>query len=753
MVSRSTNLSPLVYPGLATATIPEIVFDPVASVSVSALLRIIRRNLWWIALVTVVVIAGAGVVLHLVPSRFQAEAVLQISKQLPPIPSDQPTLQESNVDDLAVNSEIEAVLSVPVVNDVINQLQLDRDPEFNPILAATMPPDLWPPLATVWEFTRDLQARIRSYISPQPKSSSDIEHRLVEQEVRHAVTVYVKGRSRIIVVRVVSKDSEKAAAIANAIASSFLQNRLNTKLAYSRQITDWLNGRLAELRSNVNQSEQDVQRLRTGLGEYAGLTTSLLSEQLSQLNHQLIDAQAEQSIAQAKFEQIQRLGQSNEAIGAADSVLGSPLIRSLREQRTQLVTQRSEEMSRLGPRNPDVISVNAQVAQVDREIAAEISRISGNAADQLKVLNSRVAALAQAKHDLEKRIDVQNVGLVDVQQVQRDAETDRKTYEAFAIYHDKMAGLNAIGQPEAELLSQATSPISPIYPRKLLTLTTAALSALFLSTIFALLRESLDQRFRSAQDVSATLGLPTLALVPRLSGRLRPETYVSQAPRSSIAEAIRYLYAELDLGRSAETPLKVLISSSLQGEGKTTTSTMLAREAATNGRKTLLINLDIRHAATPDASRIDAKGQLQTLPRIEQLFEPSFNIEAGTGLTRLSFRTALQEPFKLLYTQQFWRKLSEITSTYELVVIDSPPILSVPDAKIIAAFADKTVFLIKWGSTKRHTASEGLRHFRTIDAEICGVALTQVDPKKYAQYEDDYVRGYLRSRSTYYTPS
>jgi len=745
-MSQSTNLTPRAY-GRTAAAIPEVSFDPVASVSLAALLRIIRRHLWQIGLVTCGALICAVIALHYIPPRFKAEAVLQVSPPQSPIPSDSPSEQRTTIDDLTVNSEIDAILAMPVLDAVINQLHLDRDPEFNPILAATMPSKLWPPIAASIAFVRDIETRIRSLLSPNSESPSDIEHRLVEQKLRKALSVSVKARSRNIIVEATSESPEKSAAIANAMAKDFLQDRLKIKLAHMDEITAWLNNRLGQLRGKMTQSEENVQNLRTSLGQYQGMTTTLLSEQLSQIARQLIDAQAEQSVAQAKYEQIQRLGKSDEEIGAADSVLASPLIRSLREQKTQLVAQRGEELSRLGPKNPDVISVNSQIAQVDHAITAEIGRISKNAADQLKVLNSRVAALTQSKHDLEKRIDVQNAGLVNVEQLQRDADTDRETYAAFAIYHDKIAGLNSILQPEAELLSGATTPISPFYPRQMLTLAGVGLSTLFLSIIFVLLRERLDQRFHSSQDVDAVLGLPTLALVPRIPGGLTSGSLPSLASRSSIAEAVRYLYAELDHGLQVKLPLKVLISSSLQGEGKSTTSGMLAREAATNGRKTLLINLDIRRTPPRESSSGTATGQVQTLQHVEQLFKPSFDVESGTGLTRLSFQTALHEPFKLLYTQHFWRELSEITASYEVVVIDSPPILSVPDAKIIAAFADKTIFLVKWGSTKRHMASEGLRHFQTIDAEICGVVLTHVDAKRYASYGGDYVatRGLYRA--------
>jgi len=739
-MARFTNLSPVTYSGARQVgpVFPEITLESGESLSIATLLRVIRRNLWWILLVTLAAVAVAAVVLHFIPPRFEADTVLEISQRQPPIPSDTtPERQDNSIDDLMVNSQVDAIVATPVLDAVISQLKLDQDPEFNPILAARMPSQLWAPIAAVLDFARGIEARIRSYVSPSQGQPGDLEHRLVEDKLRGALAVSVKGKSRNIVLTATSESPEKSAAIANAVAAAFLENRLNVQSGHMTQITGWLDNRLTQLREKMMQSEQTLEKLRTNLGQYKGMTTTLLSEQLSQITRQLIDAQAEQSATQAKYQQIQRLGKQGAEIGAADNVLASPMIRSLREQKTQLTAQRSEELTRLGPRNPDVISVNSQIAQIDHAIDAEVDRISKNASDQMKVLNSRVSALDQAKHDLEKRIDVQNEGLVSVEQLQKNAETDRKTYEAFAVYRDKLAGLTAVLPPAAELLSTATAPVNPSYPRQMLILVGVALVTFLLAATLSLLREHLDDRFRNSQDVEMVLGLPTLALIPRISETQRFARRLSRAGQSSVAEAVRYLYAEVNDEPSVETSLRVLISSSLQGEGKSTISARLAREAASNGRKTLLLDLDIRRGALRHSASRSSATQLQRLPATDDLFEPIFDTESDTGLTRLSFRTGLVEPFKLLYMQQFWRRLSEITASYDLIIIDSPPILAVPDAKLIAAFADKTIFLVKWGSTKHSTASEGLRHFRTIDAKISGVVLTDVDLKKYAKYDSD----------------
>jgi polysaccharide biosynthesis transport protein len=729
-MKSSSELSTHPY-GRTSATHPmpsDVVFDPVTSVSLSSLLRILRHSLWWIVLVTAAATVAAGMVLHSIAPHYQAQAVLQISQPTPPLLSDTPTVEKppSDVDDLTVNSELDAILSQPVLDKVIAQLRLDQDPEFNPSLATD-------DTAGVWGAIESWKQSVLAYLRPNPQVISKDDTRRVEEQLRLAASVFVKNRSRVVVIQVTSLRPEKAAAIANAIASAFLQNRLDAKLAYTKQLTSWLDGRLGELRSKVTQSEQELDMLRTSVGQYEGQTTTpLLSEQLSQIARQLIDAQAEQSQAQAKVDQLGRLAHSDVGVRAADAVLASSLIANLQEQKAQLDTQRQEEESRLGPLHPDIKSVNSQIDQIDSEIASETARITQNATDQLKEVSSRVATLRKSKNGIEKNIDSQGTTLVRLHEVQAQADSDRKAYESFAIYRDKLAGLNEVEQPEAELLSTAMPPISPAYPRDLLTLASVGFITLLLGVIYALVRPSLDNRLRTAQDVAVVLGLPTLAAIQRISR--------SRAREASVAEGIRYLYTELEKPHLSGTPLKILFSSSLPREGKTTIATMLAREAATDGRSTLLIDLDIRRQLL---ARLPSSGRSLSRPHITgaspATFEPSFEVEPATGLTCLSFRTELQQPFKLLYTQQFWKEIAEIMARFDLVIIDSPPILSVPDAKIIAGYVDKTVFLIKWGSTKRSTAIEGVRHFRAIGAEICGAVLTQVVSKKQASYHGDYI--------------
>jgi succinoglycan biosynthesis transport protein ExoP len=305
----------------------DIVVDPLRSVSFSALIGILVRSLWWIVLVVIAALVIAGAALHSIEPRYKAQAVLQISERQPPLPSDSPTMQQSPpIDDLTVNSEVDAIFSTPVLRRVVKQLRLDQDPEFNPALG-TSDPSTW------WQGVLSWIGDLRNYLRPNPQSIEQGDTRLVEDRLASATTVAAKNRSRIILIEVTSYRPDKAAIIANAIADAFFQNRLDARVAYTRQLTGWLDGRLAELRDKVTESEAALSNLRTSVGQYAGETAMpVLTEQLSQIARQLTDAKAEQGRMLAKVDQLGRLRRSDFGTRASDDVLASPLIASLQQQ-------------------------------------------------------------------------------------------------------------------------------------------------------------------------------------------------------------------------------------------------------------------------------------------------------------------------------------------------------------------------------------------------------------------------------------
>jgi Mrp family chromosome partitioning ATPase len=240
--------------------------------------------------------------------------------------------------------------------------------------------------------------------------------------------------------------------------------------------------------------------------------------------------------------------------------------------------------------------------------------------------------------------------------------------------------------------------------------------------VAAVLWASFAQDLRSAEQAWALLGLRTLALVPKVRLPSPIDRAVVDMPGSAISESIRYLYTSIQ-GLLEKHPgcFRVLVSSAVPDEGKSTTARMLAREAALAGAKTLLLNLDLRR-------------RRGTREQSEAPFGIQVDVEEDTGLHVLEVHSRSRRSFAFLHQQGFWDQVEELSCQYELMVIDSPPVLSVSDASTIARFTDSTIFIVRWAKTPIPAVVEALRQLRAINTKILGVVLTQVNARKHAMY-------------------
>ena len=701
--------------------------EPTATISVASLLALLRRHHLLIVLSSIAATLATAAILAALPPRYEAEAVLNVLDQYPPAPATEVVSRlETRPDELTVGSQIDAVLSLPVLDAVVDRLSLASDPEFNPRL----PPADVGGVARAVRAAKGWSRELMSGIGLWRDSGSD-DRRLASERLQRALQVTRKGKSRVISVKAISSDPKKAADIANAVAAAAIANRLEAKQAQRRRETEWLHNRLDELRKRVVESEREVERLRSSIGRFEGETASIAAEQLSQITRQLSEVRAERDDAEAKYSRLQALRSGQESLDSVEDVLASPLIQRLREQETTFLAEQGRMLSRFGDRYPDVVAVNAQIENVRKKIRAEIDKIAQRAFDRLNLVNARLEALAREKNNLEARIDAQNAGLIKLREVQQDVDTNRATYEAFAIYHARMAGFSEIEPGEMELLSPAAVPTASSSLPPLIILGATAFGSFWLAFLGVCFREGVDRGLRSAQQVGVFLGLPTLALIPQARRTRAPQDLVLTAPECTTVEAIRYLYAAVDRVRMRR-PTKLLFCSALPGDGKTVTAVMLAREAAHLGEKTLFIDLDLRKdGKIGDRGETVAAWDLSDRARTRCKLRLTQDRRANVSVLSPYCSSA---PFRLLYSPTLWRAIDHIAADYELVVIDSPPILSVPDAKVIATFADWTVFVARWGATKREVAAEGVTQLRGAGANMLGAVLTQVRPGKYTKY-------------------
>lgn len=688
-------------------------------IGLGTFVAVLRQNLFWIAAATLGALILAVAILQLVPLRYQAQASLVVSVAHPARPVDGTVVLThlAEVSKELIASVRDEITAPPIVRKVVADLNLQADPEFNPHLAGgTRFPATW--TAAFDEAVDVLSRLLPTFAQPQISDRVGLE---VMENVRRAIGTSAKVASHTITVSATTMNPEKSAAIANALVSAYLQHRLETQQVHSRRLEQWLGDRLAELRQQVRVQEDEVERVRARIGHYQGETSTIFSEQLSQLSRQLLETKDQLANAEAKRSQLRQLA-DGAPLSSVDDVLNSELIQKLRQQEAHLLVQRAGALSQLGPRHPSLVSIHQEVAQAREKIATEIARIDQKISDQIRILRDKANTLETEQRSLQTRIEAQNAALVQLRQLQNDANSSRDTYTAMSTYRARVAGAPTVEQTSVSVISNATPPLKAAWPNQAAILALTGVGAFFLSAVAVFLRATFAQDLRSAEQAWALLGLPTLALIPQVRLPKPIDRAVVGQPRSALSESIRYLYTSIQ-GRSAQHDgcFRVLVSSAVPDEGKTTTARMLAREAALVGASTLLVNLDLRRRTSRKADQEDPFGI-----RVET--------EADTGLHVLDVHSRDSRSFAFLHQAEFWEYLEKLGAHYKFMIIDSPPVLTVSDGATIARFAHSTIFVVRWGRTRIAAVTEALRQLRSANAVIQGIVLTQVDVRKHAMY-------------------
>ena len=287
--------------------------------------------------------------------------------------------------------------------------------------------------------------------------------------------------------------------------------------------------------------EQAVETYRAQAGLVQGKDSAISTEQMSELNVQLITARTQRAELESKLRQVQGLSEKN--LDTASDVLQSPLIQKLREQESELIQKQAELSNHLGPKHPDMIKIQAELNDVKQNIQVEVNRIVSGLRNDVEVARSREAALAGGLQGLENHQGQQGAAEVKLHALEREADANRTLFETFLNRFKQTSSQEDLQSADARLISAAAVPAEPVFPKPKVMIPAGLLAGLVLGMMLALLMETLDRGFRSMEQVEHYTGLSPLGLVPELPAiaqqQARPADYVVQHPTSAYAEAIR----------------------------------------------------------------------------------------------------------------------------------------------------------------------------------------------------------------------
>ncbi|KEQ54252.1 GumC family protein [Sphingobium chlorophenolicum] len=686
----------------------------------TAVIGMFRRRWRTFAIVSTVAFTVAAALILMMPWKYSATARVKID------PSANAALGQMSgnerPDQNIFDTEVNVMRSRDIAKGVVRELRLDSNPEF----VKGLDP---------------LPAR------PTAHERDEFETALADRLLGNLETARDK-MTYIVNVGYTAREPAAAAAIANAFATQYIAYSVGRRTGTASRETSYLDQRLATLNDQAVQADARLAQYRATAGIVSGGDTSVTDQQIAPLASQLATAQSEAAAASAKLAAA-RAQVASGGLDAVSAVLNSQVIADLRSQRAQLIQRQGEVLSRYGPKHPESVKVIEQLRALDAQIKDEADRIIGGLVSEASAANARAASLRSDMGRLRSQQSTDTRASVMADTYQRQADAAHSAYNKLAEQAQGMSQVARSALTQAQVIETAVPPAKPTSPNRKLLLALAFIGAVAAGSGVVLMREILAKGLYSVADLER-LGVPVLASIPRIdTGKLRdadgrpcsaPATLINKA-MSSYAESYRVLRRSL-LGRDGADMRVITIVSSLPDEGKTSSSLTLARICAMAGEKVLLIDTDLRRAGLREAAGIDVDRGLVEILTGDLRAEDAIVQDAVAGLDILPVASTSFVAEDLFSGRKMRDLIDAQSRIYDRIIIDTPPLLGLADARTVALLADAVVLVVKWGDTPANAVKTSLSWLTSDDARLAGAIFSMVDAGEEAYGALYYSRKY-----------
>ncbi len=676
---------------------------------VRSVLAVLRRRYLALCAVAALVMGLFVVLLLMMTPRYEAAARVKIDPKPTAMNGVGPDQGPSMPDQYIVDTEVSAMRSRDIALLVIQDLHLDQDPEFTGAL------DKDPALRA------DPAARINAVVKA-------VDSRLSIQREKLTYIVDVSFKS---------VDAAKAARIANDYADAYIRESIARRTRTAEQQYAWLDKRLEALSGQTRSADAAVAQYKAsnGLTE-GGQQGTITDQQIAPLSTQLATAQAEAAAAHSDLA-VARQQMAAGGATAASSVLNSPAIQTLRANRASIQQMMSQLGTRYGPEHPQTVQAQQQLQAIDQQIKEEASRIIGELTAKSKAADAQVASLSSGVGRLRGEQASNARASVAADALSRDADSKRSAYNRLSSTAQQVEQGAQSSASQAQVIERAIVPERPSSPKTFKVLSLGLLVALTAGLATVVAQELLMAGFVESRDMENSLGVKLLASAPRLTrkelakdGVATPADSLLKRPMSPYAEAFRAIRSTMRIAQPQ--PKVVSLVSSLPGEGKTTSALSLARIIALSGERTLLIDADVRQSGLGKLiGARPAKGLVEVLHGQVPL-EAALVRDQTSGLDVLTAAEASFVTTDLFGGAAFADLLAHARAHYDRVVIDTPPLLGVAEARTLATLADAVLLVVRWKATSRSVVKEAVKWLRADNAPLIGTLMTLADPKAEA---------------------
>lgn len=730
--------------------------------------RALRRRWWVILLVFVGLTGGVYGLLKLRTPQFTASTEIVIEQDETEFANLRESLdfRQRDIDPAAMETYLRVLGSDRVALAVIERLGLE--PEVGT-------PKPWTPVAE-WlgenvsrlvaqaqalagtPASRETVAPARAPAVPSRPGAAEAERpvdpeELMLTEFRNRLKITRDPLAHVITVAYTAPDPSRAAEVANTLAQIFLEELVRAQKVMLAQTADYLRDRVKVLRDELAAAERSSKTYQSQRELYQVQGGSTAELRYAELMRELSVAESELGRARARQSQV---GARGDSLAGITEDLSSPVISDLRRQEAELGRRVADLRSSFGEKHPLMVNAKNELDSIRQSIRREQSRIAAQVQGELRVAEERVKALKGRLAEAEQKLTRTTGAQVQLKELESRADTTRKMYEDMLGRYQRATEQQHLLRPMARVISPARPPSDPDSKKNMLILGFAAFSSLAGGMGFALLLELMRRGYETADEIEAHTGVPVLGVLPLVSRRSKKDRVDEgkDLPAIVYTEAIQRLAVRLVPAiRHDGMGEVVLVTSSLPDEGKTTVALSLARQMAATGLEVVLIDADLRKRSLESRLGVpgDARPSLPDLLTDERVtLEDVLVRDDRTGLDFLLAGQASSQPLRLLGSPAMARLLEELRDRYDVILIDTPPVLAVSDYAVLAPLVDHLLFVIRWRITARRATRTALKELAALDAPLTGIALNQVRLGTYRRRAGGDSISYYKATARYY---
>ena len=684
----------------------------------------LAASLWrgkWIVLIFVLLCVGFAefYVRHVAVTLYPATSKIALKENQPEkILTDIESLMANGpITDTGINTELEVLRSRDLVGKLVDSLNLITQPDFNPLLRE---PRLSNQIKKqLFSFFGVASEKTKIFRSPEEVRSIAIN------SVLKVMAFSNTKNTRVINISVMTTKPDLSVLMANKMAMLYIENQIQFKLDALASATEFLSKRTSELKN-------DFDELKTKLANFSSqselVSPTIFKSQEIQLRDMRMRMMEKAEIIAKKSDRRTSLQSFREA----DNLLG--LIKYVDDFRL------NQAISDYNSNKLSLDNLNMQIEQFMLKNDVELEQEQ-----------KQLSALETSESLLTKQIERQSKELLVLQQLKREADTADLIYESFFKRLQEMNVQLGLESADARFLSRATqSGTSSPIKSKILSL--GGFIGLIIGASLIIYWELRFSGFRSVNELRDKSGYRVLAGVPLipLGDRKTPIDYFKTKPNSMVSEAVRNLRTSIIMSNPNQDKKVIMLTSSIPKEGKTILTYALAQNMVGLGKRILLIEADIRRR--DHSVKIDRNNTVTLLDLMmgHKEFKDVNPFVEELGFDILTATRSDINAADLFASERFPKLLTELREYYDYIIIDSPPVLSVPDARLISTISDISIYIVKWNKTTHAQVDQGLDMITSMGVKTIGLVLNQIDSNKAKTYGYTGSYGYDTYGSKYY---